>query len=63
MVLYVGGSFYPNGFKIAMTKPWKCYPKSFNFHALRDNVFQLVFSLIDARDRALHEGPWNFGKK
>lgn len=63
MVIYGGGFIHALGFTNAMISPWKCELELFKLHALKDNVFRIIFQSAATRDRELHEGLWNFDKK
>ncbi|KAI5650417.1 hypothetical protein M9H77_36422 [Catharanthus roseus] len=63
MVLFCDGTFHAPGFRIAMSKPWKCEAESLKRHSLKDNVYQLMFHLAKTSDRALHDRPWNLDEK
>lgn len=63
MVLFCDGTFHAPGFRIAMSKPWKCEAESLKRHSLKDNVYQLMFRLAKTTDRALHNRPWNLDEK
>lgn len=59
-VAYGGGVINGYGFRIAMSRAWRCKSESFKIHSLKDNVFHLIFHTPKTRDYALYEGPWNF---
>lgn len=41
-IIYGGGLIYAQGFRIAMSRAWKCQAESFKMHSLKDSVFHII---------------------